>query len=180
MAKKSIEITAVCPGEEGSVEIERKFLVDAADIPDDLSQYPQYAILQGYIVADGSTAVRLRLKGSSCYITVKSGHGISRSEHEAEISRAAFDALWPATEGRRLEKIRYEIPGSAGLMFELDLYHGKLQGLSTVEAEFDSMHSAEQFTPPDWFGRDVTQDSRYGNYSLAVNGLATSESTPDP
>jgi CYTH domain-containing protein len=34
-----------------------------------------------------------------------------------------------------------------------------------------SQSECDKFTPPSWFGHEVTDDSRYGNSSLAVNGL---------
>jgi len=37
--------------------------------------------------------------------------------------------------------------------------------------EFDSAAAAAAFSPPAWLGRDVTDDSRYKNKRLAVDGL---------
>ncbi|MEM7129510.1 MAG: CYTH domain-containing protein [Chloroflexota bacterium] len=153
------------------LEIERKFLVASDNLPVNLTAYPQKRIHQGYIVANEEIGVRLRLKGELCYITVKSGQGITRSEREGLISRDTFDELWPTTNGQRVEKVRYELPGPNGLTFELDIYEGHLHGLITVEAEFDSIGDAERFQPPDWFGLDVTDDLRYTNSCLAKEGI---------
>jgi CYTH domain-containing protein len=40
--------------------------------------------------------------------------------------------------------------------------------LVVVEVEFASVDEALAFSPPDWFGPDVTGDSRYRNAALAV------------
>ena len=162
--------TAEHPGHP-TLEIERKFLVDADNIPANLAGYPHNHIRQGYIAADGNSVVRLRQKGETCYITVKSGHGLARNENEGVIPRKTFDALWPTTGNRRLEKVRYAIPGPHGLTFELDPYGGQLTGLTTVEVEFESVEAAKSFVPPRWFGRDVTDDSGFSNYRLAIDGL---------
>ncbi len=56
-------------------------------------------------------------------------------------------------------------------MAEVDVYRGPLAGLVTVEVEFDDLNSASMFSPPFWFGNELTGDSRYSNQSLAVDGL---------
>ena len=40
-----------------------------------------------------------------------------------------------------------------------------------VEVEFESLEEAESFTPPEWFGKDVSEDNRYKNSSLYIKGL---------
>lgn len=52
---------------------------------------------------------------------------------------------------------------------ELDLFHGLHEGLRLVEVEFPTTEAADRFTPPSWFGPDVSSDSRYRNSWLAFN-----------
>jgi adenylate cyclase len=158
------------PGRYGSeIEIERKFLV--AEPPSDLEQWPSTAIAQGYLAveADG-TEVRLRRREGSAWLTVKSAGGRVRVEEEIEIDAERFERLWPLTEGRRIEKRRYEIPAGEGLVIELDVYAGDLDGLVTAEVEFASEEAAEAFAAPAWLGSDVTDDPRYKNQRLARDG----------
>ena len=54
---------------------------------------------------------------------------------------------------------------------ELDVYEGTLAGLLTVEVEFDSEDTAQQFAPPEWFGREVTDQEQWSNAALARHGL---------
>jgi adenylate cyclase len=70
-----------------------------------------------------------------------------------------------------VEKTRYEIPASDGLLIELDVYAGQLEGLITAEVEFSSDAEAERFLAPDWLGREVTEDAAYKNRRLASDGL---------
>jgi adenylate cyclase len=93
-----------------------------------------------------------------------------RVEEEIEIEADRFERLWPLTEGRRIEKTRYEIPLDDGLVIELDVYTGGLDGLVTAEVEFGSEEAAEAFEAPDWLGPDVTEDLRYKNQRLARDG----------
>jgi CYTH domain-containing protein len=121
-------------------------------------------------VAEDGTEVRVRRRDANAWLTVKSGGGRVRVEEEIEIDSERFERLWPLTEGRRVEKTRYEIPGSDGLVIELDVYAGALHGLVTAEVEFRSEDAAEAFAAPDWLGPDVTEDPRYKNQRLARDG----------
>ena len=146
-------------------EIERKFLV---------GEPPPHGprgvrIDQGYL-AVGDDEVRLRRKGERLSLCVKRGGGMIRSEEEIPLEREQFDALWPATEGRRVQKQRTAIP-HGGRTIELDVYEGELDGLVIAEVEFEDAAQAIAFVPPPWFGREVTDDRRYKNQALAVIGL---------
>jgi CYTH domain-containing protein len=44
---------------------------------------------------------------------------------------------------------------------------GKTEMLRTVEVEFSSESQAGEFSPPAWFGQEVTGDARYANAELA-------------
>lgn len=146
-------------------EIERKFLV--RKLPDDLTSYPKNKISQGYLVSlDDGTQVRLRKSSERYTLTFKRGTGNVREEREVELTAKQFDALWPATEGKRLVKTRYEIPLGARTV-EIDLYHDRHEGLFVAEVEFDEEEAAKNFKPPDWLGDDVTGDPRYSNQLLA-------------
>jgi adenylate cyclase len=152
-----------------AIEIERKFLV--AEPPSDLERWPSTSIEQGYLaVADDGTEVRVRRRDGNARLTVKAGGGRVRVEEEIEIDSERFERLWPLTEGRRIEKTRYEIAAGDGLTIELDVYAGALHGLVTAEVEFASEDAAEAFAAPAWLGSDVTDDPRYKNQRLAVDG----------
>jgi CYTH domain-containing protein len=151
-----------------ALEIERKFLLDR--LPDELRQATGTPIRQGYVAVSDDAEVRLRDKGGRFYQAVKIGRGMVRREYQVELDRRQFEGLWPATEGRRLEKTRYRIE-AAGRRFDVDVYTGALSGLQVVEVEFGNERDAEAFVPPPWFGREVTGDDRYANRCLAVGGM---------
>lgn len=155
-------------------EIERKFFVSI--LPNDLESFKHVDISQGYLAIDEatSTEVRIRKKGDKYYQTVKIGTGKRRKEVEVAITQEIYEELWPLTEGKRIEKTRYEIPHGEGdekLTIELDVYHGKLEGLYTAEVEFKSEDMSTTFTAPNWFGQEVTEDQRFKNQSLAIHGI---------
>lgn len=149
-------------------EVERKWLV--TELPN-LSGLKGKEVIQGYIAvtADG-TEVRVRQKGDKFFQTIKSDGGLVRGEIEIELTKEQYDELWQATAGRRLEKTRYEI-GLNGAKIELDVYKGALTGLIVAEVEFPSVRDSEKFSPPAWFAQEVTEDKRYKNKNLALNGF---------
>ena len=150
-------------------EIERKFLVK--ELPIDLESYPSNEIQQGYIqITDDGTEERVRKKGERFYHTVKSGEGLVREESEREISPEEFHKLWSKTEGKRIIKTRYDIE-YGGLLIELDIFSGSMQGLVVAEVEFSSEEESSKFAPPKWFGDEITRDERYKNKFLALHGL---------
>ncbi len=114
--------------------------------------------------------MRVRRYGGRAFLTVKSSGSEVRVEEEIEIDARRFAVLWPLTGDRRIQKRRYRIP-AGDLTIELDVYHGRLAGLQVAEVEFDSPDAAATFVAPEWFGREVTDDPRYKNRRLAVDGL---------
>jgi adenylate cyclase len=154
---------------EAGVEIERKWLV--AQCPEAVGAQPGEPIRQGYL-ADGRDGleVRVRRRGDRAYLTVKQGAGRVRVEEEIEIEADRFERLWPLTEGARVEKHRHALELDDGAVAEVDVYAGALDGLVTVDVEFPDEDAAERFTPPDWFGPEVTDDPGYRNRRLATDG----------
>jgi CYTH domain-containing protein len=112
----------------------------------------------------------VRRRGEHSWLTVKAGAGRVRVEEEIEIEPERFERLWPLTDGRRIEKTRYEIPAGDGLVIELDVYAGDLDGLVTAEVEFASEQAADAYVAPGWLGPDITEDVRYKNQRLARDG----------
>ncbi len=149
-------------------EIERKFLIKA--IPENLDKYTGNKIIQGYLVITEETEIRLRKKDHQFFQTVKTGSGLNRGEYDIELTENQFNSLWHLTEGKRVEKTRYEIIYK-NKTIELDIYEGNLKKLLTAEVEFNSEEESWKFDPPDWFGEEITSDRRYKNQSLAINGI---------
>ena len=160
-------------------EVERKYLVDPENIPIDLESYQRAELKQGYLAisADGSeTRIRSFGDGKRFELTVKSSGTVIRDEQNIKITEEMFNTLWQLTSGARVEKTRYYIPlvDEHGREYtaELDIYKGHLEGLATIEVEFggreaDASVRADTFKPPEWFGKDVSEDKRYKNRSLA-------------
>ena len=153
------------PHHVSSREIERKYLVKR--LPVEILHSRHFRIAQGYLASErGGRHVRLRKKAKVASLTFKVGRATSRVEREVRLSPKQFATLWPATAGRRLHKMRYEVPWKK-LVIEIDVYHGRNHGLIVAEVEFPNQTSRRKFKPPSWFGREITGEKRYSNVRLA-------------
>ena len=148
------------------LEIERKFLLKS--LPAELLE--ETPILQGYLAHDELMEVRVRQYGNDYSLTVKEGSGLVRKESEIALSAEQFQALWPSTEGRRLEKVR-SLVSSGAFRIEVDRYLGELEPLLVAEVEFASVEESEHFVKPDYLGQEITDEEAYKNSSLAIHGM---------
>jgi len=150
------------------MEIERKFVPEK--LPAGLFSRPHKELTQGYLCTD--PVVRIRREDNRYYMTYKSSGLMAREEYNLPLTEKAFSELLPKCDGRIIEKTRYLLPVEKypSLTAELDLFHGELNGLIILEVEFPSEKDALSFSPPSWFGKDVTNDKRYHNSSLSSGG----------
>ena len=95
---------------------------------------------------------------------------LSRPEWEYEIPVSEAREMARQTGAYSLEKTRYFIEHK-GHTFEVDRYHGGLEGLYTVEVEMDSETTFVEL--PEWVGEEVTGKRGWDNESLAKNGWPT-------
>ena len=145
-------------------EIERKFLLEA--LPDGAEDAEVRHLEQGYLALEpDGQEVRLRRSDEAYLLTVKTGGELTRGEYETKLDKGQFEALWPATEGRRLRKDRYLLEYQ-GRTVEIDVYHQPLRGLIVAEIEFPSKEAAGAFDPPGWMGREVTDVNFLKNRNL--------------
>ncbi len=150
------------------VEVERKYLLSAC--PEIAAAAPSRAVVQGYL--PGAVLIeRLRrtqdADGKVRHTrTVKSGTGVTRLEVEEECDAALFEALWPATEGRRVEKRRHVVQ-DGGQTWEVDVFTDRDLVLAEVEVS-DALSSV---VIPDWLAtvmvREVTDEPEFLNAVLA-------------
>ena len=149
------------------MEIERKYLVN--QLPDNLDQYPHVEIEQGYLCT--SPTLRIRKMGDVYWLTVKEklpadSSAIHNREEEFRLSADAYNRLKSKCEGHMVSKTRYRIPLDS-FTAELDIFHGRHEGLQLVEVEFPSSAAADSFIAPSWFGADVSTRPEYRNSFLS-------------
>ena len=149
------------------MEIERKFLLKDID-KEFLQTMTNKKITQAYIQT-GQNEIRIRKKGDKFYLTKKFGVDMVRKEIETEISELEYESLMKSHVGNIISKTRYTTPLNDGLVAEIDIYDGELNGLAIVEVEFKTVEQANSFQIPIWFGKEITCDKQYKNQNLALN-----------
>ena len=96
-----------------------------------------------------------------------------REEYNLPLTKESFEHLKEKIDGILIAKRRYLIPLSCGYTAELDIFAGNLAPLQLVEVEFESEEAANTFTPPEWFGKDVTFSTEYHNSTLSKRSTLT-------
>lgn len=147
-------------------EIERKFLVTSNSFLSESTT--SYRIVQGYLNTDPERTVRIRIKGTKGYITIKgkgNASGTTRFEWEKEIALSEAEQLLLLCEKGVIDKIRHEIP-LGNHCFEVDVFAGVNDGLIVAEVELQTEN--ESFEKPDWLGEEVTGQVRYYNAYLSA------------
>lgn len=146
------------------MEIERKFLIQ--ELPQQLEQYPNRIIKQGYLCTN--PVVRVRQHGNDYILTYKSRGLMVREEYNLPLTAEAFAHLLSKADGNLIEKTRYEIPyhyENFSYTIELDIFHSPKQFVM-AEVEFPDIESANTFLIPSWFGQEVTNDPVYHNSNM--------------
>lgn len=153
------------------VEIERKYLI--SDPPEGLYALPSTSIEQGYIVVTADDELRIRKRDHSFKLTFKRGSGAVRHEVEVDVSEEQYEEFKPLIIGSTIRKKRIALPYMDHTI-EIDVYKDALEGLLVAEVEFASKQTMRAFSPPAWFGEEVSARGEFKNKALAMKGLPAS------
>lgn len=122
--------------------------------------------MQGYLNDDPKRTVRIRIRDAEAFLTIKGGSskdGLSRYEWEKSIDlQEAHELLRLALPGT-IDKHRYIVPYQ-GYEWEIDEFHGDLEGLILAELEVSCADA--QFALPPFVGKEVSGDTCYYNSQL--------------
>jgi adenylate cyclase len=154
-----------------ALEIERKFLAKNDEWRSHVTKSTN--IVQGYLVSDPKTTIRVRIQDNSSAVLCIKGQarGISTPEYELPIpDLEEAQHLLGMCELAVLTKVRHLVPLGEHT-FEVDEFTDFLQGLIVIEVELTREN--EDFPHPDWLGLEVTHDIRYKNALLVRDGLPT-------
>ena len=157
-------------------EIEKKYLVKY--LVKDIDKCEKVLIEQSYLNIEPDPIIRLRKWNDEYFLTYKNRANNTNKElsiadeYELPISIECYNNLSKKVEGNVIYKDRYLIPLNKKLVAEVDIYHGKLEGLRTVEVEFNNIQEFDDFVEPDWFGKDITNQKKYINSQLSkINNI---------
>jgi adenylate cyclase len=148
------------------IEIERKFLVGSDAWRRRARR--RVAMRQGYLCDTGGKAsVRVRIEGRVAHLNIKGAVvGRRRAEYDYRIPIAEARELLDTLCVGRVEKLRHYVT-SGPHTWEIDEFGGDNAGL--VVAEIELRRVDESFVTPAWLGREVTDERRYYNHSLALH-----------
>lgn len=152
-----------------NTEIERKFLVTSDAFMAEAQTH--YAIEQGYLCKDSDKTVRVRIRDSRAFLTIKSSalrKGLAKFEWEREIEIEDAKELMAICLPGAISKTRYIIPAppynGEARCWEVDVFHGRLDG--RVLAEIELGCEDEPFVKPAWLGDEVTGLPQYYNANM--------------
>ncbi len=156
-----------------NTEIERKFLVKSDAFIAQATT--SYEIMQGYLCKDPEKTIRVRIRDTRAFLTIKSSllrDGIAKFEWEKEIDLADAKELMKICLPGAISKTRYIIKDKGqrtkdkgdSLKWEVDVFHGRLEGRMLAEIELSDEHEA--FERPDWLGEEVTGQPQYYNANM--------------
>ena len=146
------------------IEIEHKFLVK--DDSYKLMAISKCEIIQGVLSRVPERTVRVRVCDDKGFITIKGkGCGAAHPEFEYEVPLEDAKQMLTMCDPPVINKTRYIVLHD-GNRWEVDEFHGELQGL--VIAELEVMSEDYRFTLPPFVGIEVTGDKRYYNSQLGV------------
>jgi len=162
------------------VEIERKYLLERLPDLDALRAHgvtvETFEVEQGWLPGQRlRERVRRTVRAADpqaearYFRTVKLGAGVERIEIEEPTTALVFETLWPLTEGCRIRKRRHCVHED-GRLWEIDEFLDRELALAEVELP----DAAVRPELPSWLAdrvvREVTDDPRYTNLSLARHG----------
>ena len=156
-----------------NTEIERKFLVKSDAFIAQATT--SYEIMQGYLCKDPEKTIRVRIRDTRAFLTIKSSllrDGIAKFEWEKEIDLSDAKELMKICLPGAISKTRYiiKVKGERleakgdDLKGEVDVFHGRLEG--RVLAEIELSDEDEAFERPDWLGEEVTGQPQYYNANM--------------
>ena len=150
---------------------ERKYIVkQCGELPENILS----EITQTYLVADPNTEVRLRRRSwADDVVNVhKTKKRLSENESvetERQVSNALYESLLQQADPYRqtVVKTRHSFIYK-GQYFELDRYHGALEGLLMLETKGIEKQEAVNLPPCLTITEDVTGNPQYFAYNLAL------------
>jgi len=149
------------------MEIERKWLFDTVIVSESAKLLQKVKYGQAYLSVDPEIRIRWKKRkvGEQTYkLCIKSQGTLERVKVEKDLTKEEFDKLMTIghlTEDDFIIKdiYIYEVGGNridigiTDVGRDTEYIYGKM--------EFDSLENANAFVVPDWFGKEITNDSEY-------------------
>jgi CYTH domain-containing protein len=135
-------------------------------------------IVEGYFPAraDRDHFVSIEPGHSFLVLAASERDGATRDEERTEVPRSQAEALLAVCAGKvGYECTRVRLAADREAMLDRFIAPGVLD---LIRVEFERKEQADAFTPPGWFGPEVTRDAAYERGSLARAGIPHREDIP--
>ena len=133
-------------------------------------------VTEGYFAPQAGRTSFVRLQGTNCFLVLMTGAEGAMAEERTEVPRAHGDALLDVCQGRAVyERTTVSLGGAVEAL--VDRYV-RPSGLDIVSLVFPDAAAAQNFTPPVWFGAEVTTDKAYDGQSIALTGVPSPGDIP--
>lgn len=157
-----------------NLEIERRYLFNSCNIKKLLKEkgisYIIVEMEQFYLKATSEETLRFRKEDSHYIKNIKKGNGLVREEMENKISKEEYKEAKALNLGGviKKERLKFRIDDNR---FELDIFKGKLKGLSILEIEFKSLKDAQNFKMSNILSpfviKEITNEAIYTNGAIS-------------
>ncbi len=142
-----------------NIEIERKWLMEGfPNLPHESEEWME----QGYLTFEPAVRIRktCKQKETNHWLTIKGGDGLCRTEVELPLDEAQYEALQKLlaapTAKKRLRRYRL----ATGEELECSAVdETEPSAFFYAEVEFATVEEANAFSPPDFLGREVTNEA---------------------
>lgn len=125
-------------------------------------------IVEGFLNPQQGRTSLVRVEGGQCQLVLLSGEGAAVSEERTDIPRAHADPLLEACAGRAtFDRTRFALGGGREAVLD---HYSKPGRLDIACVSFERAEEASAFTPPAWFGQEVTA-AAYEARAIAVDGV---------
>ena len=133
-------------------------------------------VLEGYFAAQSERQSHVRLEKGQSYLVLTSLDGsVGSAENWTDVPRSHAEALLEVCPGTvTFERSRLRMSHHEALV---DRFTAPVP-LGLVTVEFATQEDADAFSPPAWFGAEMTSDESYTNRVIALTGLPDAPETP--
>lgn len=124
--------------------------------------------MEGYFRSENGWESCVRVSGQDCDLVLARAGAAGMPSEQTPIPHGHLNALLQACVGRvEYEQLRF--PVDRGLEAVIDCY-AVPHGVDVASVRFNDAAAASRFSPPSWFGAEVSGEGAFRRFALAMNG----------
>lgn len=146
---------------EDTKEIKRKFIFINNQ---DLSRLEKEEYERYYLYFQNGVDLRIQRVNSRYELErISQEDSTTRHKQKISISTEEFNLLKSVAKDST-QRDSYVYSTSPSIVIRI--YHGKFEGLGRIEVAFENEAEMQKFTPPEWFGQEITDTPLFKDSSL--------------